>query len=207
MNSYIKNKRKTQKLVSTLNIIFWILNFVFAELSVNMLMIILNAEKTSWFDTMKKQSITMDMFFIQKTEFIMETTLAVMIVIVAFTVMAIVLMRSIQLKNILNQIAMYRVVGYDKKKLMDFCMMDAMADIMIAFPISVLISVIAWKYLSQIKMVSYMVQMTNESVWIDVAAYVSCVGILVLATVIHTKVFLEQSLKKGIRYMLGKGVV
>lgn len=179
---------------------------VFAEMSINMLLKIVTAERTDWFDNMKKAELTQDAFFIQRTELIMETIIVVMIVIIIFSTVTIVLVRNIQLRHLLCEIGIFRVLGYNRSRLLDVCMIEPVTDIMIAFPISILLSTFIWGRISKTDMVSFMLEMINNTIWIDISSYVVCAGIMILVTIIHTKIFLERSLKKGIRYMLGQGV-
>lgn len=207
MKNYIKNKRKIERLVSCLSIGFWIVNFTFSEICINMFLKIISVGKSKWFDQSLKIELTRDPFILNKTDLLMNMLIAVLSVIVVFSILSIVLFRNIQLKNSMSEIGIFRVLGYDKRQMLDICMIEAVADMAVAFPVSMIASILLWNALSKIDMISFMMQMMDNNIWLDIASYIMCAGVMVLAAVIHTKIFMERSLKKGIRYMLGKGVV
>lgn len=207
MKLYIISKRKVGKLVSILNLIFWIINFVFVELSVNMLIKIINAGNSVWFDKVAKQELTNDPFFINRADTIMEMVIFVLVIVILFSVVTIVLFRNIQLKNMLSQMGMYRVLGYSKQKLFGVCMLEPIADMIIAFPVSIVLSIIIWGSLSNVEVITFLLKLMNNTMSMDIVAFCVCAVFVIVITAIHTKIFMERSLKKGIRYMLGKGVV
>lgn len=207
VNSYIKNKRNVEKVVSVLSICFWTLNFVFAELSINMFMKIISAKTSTWLDDAAKKEMTNDPFFISRTEMIMDSLGFVLAVIITFSSVTIILIRKMQLKNMLNQMGMYIVLGYNRRRVFDICMIEPIADMAIAFPVSLVISIVVWNRLSKLEMISSMLKLMDNSVSLDIANYIMCAGVMFLVTAIHTRLFIDRSMKKGIRYMLGKGVV
>ena len=206
MWDYIKNKRKIEKVVGCLSIAFWILNFTFSQVCINMFLKIITVEKSYWFESSLKYELTTDPFILQRTELLVGLMILIMIIIIFFSLLSVVLFRNMQLKNSIAEQGIYRVLGYNKKEMLDICMIEPIADMVVALPISLLTSTITWNLLSKNKEVSFMMQMMNNSIWLDISSYVMVAGVMVLVTVIHTKIFLERSLKKGIRYMLGQGV-
>ncbi len=207
LDSYIKNKRKQEKVVSILSIVFWILNFIFVELSVNMLLKIVTAGNSDWFAEAAKREVTNDPFIMNRSEMIINTILVVLLVIVSFSVVTIVLIRKMQLKNMLTQMAIYIISGYDKRKVFEICMLEPISDMLVAFPVSVVFSIGIWSGISKTEMIATLLKIMNNSVWLDLSAYVMCAGFMILVTAVHTLFFIKISVKKGIRYMLGKGVV
>ncbi len=207
MNSYIKNKRKTEKVVSILSICFWIINFVFLEISLNMFLKIISAGTSSWFDSAAKQEVSNDPFFIQRTDLIMTSMIVVLLVIIAFSAVTVVLIRNMQLKNMYTQMGVYVVVGYSKKRIYNICIMEPFADIIIAFPVSILLSAIVWKQLSKVDTIHSLLLLIGDSGWWDVLAYVIAALFIILVVLVHARIFINKSIKNGIRFMLGKGVV
>ncbi|MBP3339932.1 MAG: FtsX-like permease family protein [Lachnospiraceae bacterium] len=202
---YIINKKR-EITISVLSLLFWIINLIFAEMSINMLLKVLTAKRTDWFDNMKKVQITEDAFLIKQTELVMETIIIVMFVIFFFSSLTIILVRNLQLKHNLSEIGMFRVLGYNKNRLLGICMIDVITDMVIALPVSVVLSTVIWNKLSKDEMLSFMLTMINDTIWMDILSYVLCAITMMLVAIIHTKFFLERSLKKGVRYMLGEGV-
>ncbi len=207
VKDYIVNKRNQERLTSCLSVLFWIINFTFVQICINMFLKIISAGKSDWLNRGLKMELTNDPFIILRTEFIMRMLIMILIIIIVFSVASIVFFRNVQLKNFLSQIGMYRVLGYNRRKLLDICMLEPLADMIIAFPVSMILSVVLWNMLSKIEMVSFMMAMMDDSIWLDVSAFIMCGGVMVLVTIVHTKIFMERSLKKGIPYMLGQGVV
>ena len=207
MENYIKNKRREEKLVSIFSILFWVINFIFVEISVSMLLMIITANKSSWFDRAAKFELTNDPFFINRTDTIIGMIVFVMVIVIMFAVFTVVLYRQVQLKNMLTQMAMFRILGYDKGQIMKICLLHPVADMAISFPISIVCSTIIWTILSKNENVELLLKLMNVNVWIEIVAFILCAIFVVLIIIIHTKIFIERSLKKGIRYMLGQGVV
>ena len=202
---YIINKKR-EITISVLSLLFWIINLIFAEMSINMLLKVLTAKRTDWFDNMKKVQITEDAFLIKQTELVMETIIIVMFVIFFFSSLTIILVRNLQLKHNLSEIGMFRVLGYNKNMLLGICMIDVIIDVIIALPVSVVLSTTIWNSMSKDERLSFMLTMINDTIWMDVLSYILCAITMMLVTIIHTKFFLERSLKKGVQYMLGEGV-
>ena len=123
MENYIKNKRREEKLVSIFSIVFWVINFIFVEISVSMLLMIITANKSSWFDRAAKFELTNDPFFINRTDTIIGMIVFVMVIVIMFAVFTVVLYRQVQLKNMLTQMAMFRILGYDKGQIMKICLL------------------------------------------------------------------------------------
>lgn len=206
MWDYIKNKRKIDKVVGFLSIAFWILNFTFAQVCINMFLKIITVERSYWFESSLKYELTTDPFILQRTELLVGLMMLIMSIILFFSLLSVVLFRNMQLKNSIAEQGIYRVLGYNKKEMLDICMVEPIADMVVALPISLLTSAVTWNVLSKNKEISFMMQMMNNNIWLDISSYIMVAGIMILVTIIHTKIFLERSLKKGIRYMLGQGV-
>lgn len=207
IKSYIKNKRKIDRAISMFSLIFWVINFVFTEISINMLIKIVTASKDSWFTTSLQSEVENDPLLSNKTEVIVITIIVIMIAIMALAITTVVLFRNIQMKNMLTQLGVMTTLGYDKMQLYKFCMQDVLSDIIIAFPISIILSTFAWNIVSKTKVVSALQQLMNNHILTDVCAYVFCGVTIILVVMIHTYWFVNKSLKSGIRYMLGKGIV
>ena len=203
----IRNKFKTEKLTSILNILFWLLNFIFVEISVNMFLKIISAGKSEWFYEAAEIEMQYDALFLSKSEMIINTIVVIVVMIVFFAIVTIVLFRNFQLKNMLAQMGIYRVLGYDKKGIFKLCMIEPMIDMCIAFPISIILSISIWKILYMNRTVYLMMQLVNDNIWMDILAYILCAGIMILVNIVHTKIYMEKCLKKGIRYMLAEGEV
>lgn len=206
LKKYIINRFALEKNICILSVAFWIINFSMSEVCINMFMKIYAAGTSKWFDSALKNELSRDPFILNRTELLMKMMIAVLVMIIFFLVIGIVLFRNVQLKNKLEQMAIYRIVGYDKKCLLDICMIESIFDMIIAFPVSIICAIVIWIVLSKNEMISFMMAMMDNSFWLDVSSFIMCAGFMVLITIIHTKIFMERSLKKGIRYMLGQGV-
>lgn len=66
MNNYISNKRKIEKVSSIMGIAFWIINFVFLEVSINILFKIILANRSEWFEKAATMEVENDRFFINR---------------------------------------------------------------------------------------------------------------------------------------------
>ena len=130
-----------------------------------------------------------------------------MIVIMLLAMSTVILFRNIQMKNMLTQMGVLTTIGYNKKQICKFCMQDVLSDIIITFPISIIISTIVWSIIGNTKIVSTLQQLMNNHIMTDVCAYILCGTIIILVVMFHTFWFVKSSLEKGIRYMLGKGIV
>lgn len=206
MKSYINNKRKYERIAGILSICFWVLNFSFVQVCISMFTRIIMARKSDWLDEGLKRGIINDPFLINRTDLAIKMMMLVMGIIIIFAIVSIVLFRNIQLKNIMSQIAMYRVLGYSKRKIIHICMMEPVADIIIAYPISIILSTLIWKLLSKFELVYLLIVIMGDNIIFNMISHGLCATFMVLITIIHTKIFMERSLKKGIRYMLGQGV-
>lgn len=207
MFSYIKNKRRSEKLISMLSLLFWIINFVFLEVSVNMFSKIISAGKSSWFYKAARQEMSTDPLFADRIDTVMDTLVIVLVIVIIFSVGTIILFSKIQLKNMLTQMGMYFVLGYNKRRVFDICMTDITVDMAAAFPVSLIISTLSWNRIMEMKMIGRLLQLMDNNIWLDGANYIMCAGVMFLVAVVYTKIFIEISTRKGISYMLGKGVV
>lgn len=205
MKNYITNKRKCEPTTTILSICFWIVNFTFAQICTNMFVKVISAGNSDWLDEGLKRQLTSDPFIINKTEMVMNMLMALLMIIMVFVTFSIIFYRNIQLKNVLSQIGIYRVLGYNRKQILDICMFETFSDMLIALPLSFVVSVILWNCLAKVKIISFMMAMMYNSIWLDISAFIMSIGIMVLIAVVHTKFFVEKSLKKGVRYMLGLG--
>ncbi len=206
MNSYIRNKRKIEKLNSLLNLCFWIVNFVFIEISMNMFLKLILAGKSNWFEEAANGEVSNDPFFLERTDFVMSSMLVVMILVIIFSVSTVILIRNIQLKNMYTQIGVYVVVGYSKRDIFTLCILEPLSDMLIAFPVSILVSYFVWKGLLTEDTVESIVKMLNSNIIWDIVTYIVTMICVVAIVLGHTWMFICKSSKKGIRYMLGKGV-
>lgn len=202
----MKNKRKLNKAISILNIVFWCVNLVFLETSVNMLIKIISVGKSKWFDMAAKQEMTQNPLFLYRTDTIMCLIEFIMVVVVFFSCFTVFIFRKFQLRNSLCNLAIYRVLGYDKKTLIRISMQELLADMIVAFPVSVIFSLFIWSMMAKQENISFLLALMNNSIFLDILSFIICATFMVLVTYIHTKIFMERSLKKGIRYMLGQGV-
>ncbi len=207
MGSYIKNKFVLEKISVILGVIFWIVNFTFVQMCVNMFAKIISAGTSSWFDEALKREVTSDPFIINKTELLMHMLIAILVAIIVFSIASIILFRNIQLKNMLSQFGIYRVLGYNKRELLVIGMIEPELNMLIALPISLFLSVIVWEALKNVEMMNVLLHLMDSDLWLDVLSYILCAVIMSLVTIIHTKIFIDKVEKKGISYMLGKGVV
>lgn len=207
MNSYIYNKRKQEKVMSICSILFWILNFVFLQLSVNMFIKIIYSGNSNWFEEAAQKEALNDEFFLNRTKLIMDTVIIILAAVVLFSIVTVILFRKIQLKNMLTQMGVYTVIGYSRKKILGITLLDVVADIIIAFPVSVVLSVIVWMKLSKEEMISALLTVMGNKWWMDIISYIICVAIVMMVIIIYSIIFIYKSTKKGISYMLGKGIV
>lgn len=207
MKNYIKNHRRLDKSISRFSLIFWIINLVFIQIAMSMLLKIITASKESWFDETIQRELRNDPMFADRTELIIKTIEVIMLVIVVFSIVTVVLFRNIQLRNMLTQMGVLTAVGYNKWQIFKFCMMEPIADIVVTFPLSVIISIFIWQQMGKFKAVSTLQVFMNDSAMTGIVAFVVCAALMVMVTMIHTKYFVEVNTKKGIRYMLGKGIV
>lgn len=207
MKNYLYNKRKQERAMSIFSLIFWVLNFVFLQLSVNMMFKVIYSGNTDWFEVAANKEALNDEFFLNRTELIMNTVIVILVAVVVFSVMTVILFRNVQLKNMLTQMGVYTVIGYSKKKIVKIAMLDVVVDMLIAFPISLIISAVAWKKIAGYEMISALLEVMGNSWWMDACVYVVCVILMLAAVYIYSMVFVNKSLKKGVSYMLGKGIV
>ncbi len=207
MKSYIINKWKIEKYTRILTVIFWIINFMFLGVSANMLVKIILAGTSRWFDEAAIRAVSNDPFFIQRSELILISMVIVLIVVICFSAISVVLFRSTQLKNMYTQIGVYIVIGYDRKLLFKICMTETITDMIIAFPVSIVFSLLIWNKLSENDTIKSLLLLLESNWWIDIAAYMVAIIFMQVVVVMHTRIFIKQSIRKGIRYMLGNGVV
>jgi len=206
-DGYIKNKRMIEKALSIYSIFFWIFNCVFFEISFNLLLKILMASQTDWFVEMIASGLKGDADYEIKTKIILTLIIVIIAIIIIFCVVLMILFRKTQIKNMLTQLGVLSVVGYDKYQLNKFCYRESLADIVIAYPVSVIISVMGLHLIKLNYNVSETLEFMNNTICIDCFAYIGCFFIVMITVILHTKYFVGASLKKGIRYMLGKGIV
>lgn len=206
MNSYIKNKRKTEKLNCLLNLCFWIVNIAFIEISINLFLKLVFARKSNWFEEAANGEVSNDPFFLERTDFVMNSMLVVMILVIIFSVSTVILIRNIQLKNMYTELGVYVVVGYSKRDIFALCILEPLSDMLIAFPVSILVSYFARKGLLTEDTVESIVKMLNSNIIWDIVTYIVTMICVVAIVLGHTWMFICKSNRKGIRYMLGKGV-
>lgn len=205
--SYIKNKKKIDKSMSVYSFIFWIINFIFAQISINMLLKIITASREKWFNEAVQAEIQDDPFFASRTEMIVGTVIVVMVAVIVFSMVTVILFRNMQLRNMLTQMGVLTTIGYNKRQIYRFCMMEPMADIVVAFPVSVVVSYLIWLAIGKTKVVSKLMVLMNNHITMDIISYVLCGMLMIVVIMLHTRHYVEVNLKKGIRYMLGKGIV
>lgn len=206
MKNYLDNRRSIEIEQVVLSRCFWLLNMTFVQICANMFLRVISADKSGWLREGLKRQLISDSFIIKKTNLVMNMLMIVLVVIVMFSALSIIFYRNIQLRSDLVEVGIYRVLGYDKRKIFCRCVTRPVVDIVIMFPISVVSSIVIWNKLNENEEMSFMIKMMNNSSYIDVLSFVLSICFILLVTTIHTKIFLERSLKKGIRYMLGQGV-
>lgn len=207
MKEYIFNKRKQEKAISICSIFFWIINFVFLQLSVNMFMKIFYSANSDWFEVAAQKEALNDEFFLNRTELIMNTIVIILVAVVAFSMITVILLRKLQLKNMLTQMGVYVVVGYSRKKIVGIAMVDVIADMIIAFPISIILSSVVWAVLAKNEMIAALLEVMGNKWWMDIVTYILCVVIMLIVMLIYSVIFVKNSTQKGVSYMLGKGIV
>ncbi len=207
MNCYIKNKKKMDKSVCLYSVFFWIINFIFMQLSIKMLLKIIVTSKEKWFIDFIQSQLEEDPFFEERTKIIMWTVIAIMLAVMVFSTVTVVIFRNVQLKNELTQMGVLTVIGYNKKLIYKYCMQEPAADLYTTFPISMVCSILIWIFIEKAMDSSVIGIFMNNNIIVDIGSYVLCGVMVLIILMIHTKYFVDSNLKKGIKYMLGKGIV
>ena len=207
MISYLKNKFVIEKKIFYLYLIFWVVDLVFIEVSVNVLTKILTARQDSNFDSFLKQQISNDPFFVQRTDMIVSSMKIIMFVIIIFAAVTLILIRNLQLRSMLTQMGIYTILGYNKRKIYGICIVEPLAQIIIAFPISIIISMVISVLLKRIELINSLLNILDYSNKTNFYTFVFSVLIMFLVLIIHNIVYVNKHMKKGIRYMLGKGTI
>ncbi|MBP3338854.1 MAG: FtsX-like permease family protein [Lachnospiraceae bacterium] len=183
------------------------MDLVFIEVSVNVLTKILTARQDSNFDSLLKQQISNDPFFVQRTDMIVSSMKIIMFVIIIFAAVTLILIRNLQLRSMLTQMGIYTILGYNKRKIYGICIVEPLAQIIIAFPISIIISMVISVLLKRIELINSLLNILDYSNKTNFYTFVFSVLIMFLVLIIHNIVYVNKHMKKGIRYMLGKGTI
>lgn len=207
MYKYIWCKKKMEKAISICGLLFWIVNLVFFQVSINMLVKILYSSKTDWFQIAAEKESLEDDFFLDRIEFIMNTITLILIAVVLFSMITLILFRKIQLKNMLTQMGVYRVAGYSKVKITGISVIDVLVDIVVAFLASIMLSNVTIKIVSSNELMSMIMEVTEFSVVTDLLIYTICMLLMLMVVIVYSYIFVCGSIKKGVSYMLGKGIV
>lgn len=206
-NSYIKNKRKMDKSISRYSLLFWIINFIFVQISINILLKIITANRQKWLAEAVYVEMERDPLFEARKEMIVGTVVVIMVAVMIFSMVTLILFRNIQLRNMMIQMGVLTTLGYDKKNIYKFCMQEPFFDMIAALPISIVISAILWFFIGRMEVVRKLMELMNDNIALDVLSYILCSLIMLATVMLHMGYFINKSLKKGIRYMLGKGIV
>ena len=99
------------------------------------------------------------------------------------------------------------VVGYDDKKIYLNCLLEPLLEAVIAYPISVGLSIFLTDKLNQIELIKSLLLLFDRNSSFNVYPYIVSFAVLLMMLSIHNYIFVKKVKKKGIRYLLGKGVV
>ncbi len=207
MNTYIKNKIKIKKKVNVLSILFWIVNLIFLQISANLLLKIICFGKSEQFNKAAMLEKLNDPFFIERADFILSSMMVTLFAIICFSSATVILFRNMQLKNAYTQMGVYVVVGYGKIRLFIMYIVEPLLEMLIAFPISLVISMIVWKGLAKWDTINLLLNLIGSNEMLNIVAYVLSIMLMILVVLVHTWAFIRISIKKGIRFLLGKGIV
>lgn len=205
--SYISNKFKLEKKFILLYVLFWIVNFVFLQLSLTLLLKIISTRNNEEFSSEIKRQVSNDPFFIQRTDLIISSMRVILVVIIVFSCITLILIRNMQLKSLYTQLGVYMVVGYDDKKIYLNCLLEPLLEAVIAYPISVGLSIFLTDKLNQIELIKSLLLLFDRDSSFNVYPYIVSFAVLLMMLLIHNYIFVKKVKKKGIRYLLGKGVV
>lgn len=206
LDGYIKNRLKIEKVNVICNLLFWILNLVFLQLAINMLTKIIYSGRSKWLINALKEEMKNDAFIVNQTESIIISMTVILFVVVAFSLATLVLYRNIQLRNMLVQFGVYTTVGYSKKKIVHIGIREAIFNIVVAIPVSLLFTDMAWRLLSKNELIKTLLLLMENKWWMDMLSYIISLCLMTVTLFIHTGWYVHKSNKKGIRYMLGKGI-
>ena len=92
--SYISNKFKLEKKFILLYVLFWIVNFVFLQLSLTLLLKIISTRNNEEFSSEIKRQVSNDPFFIQRTDLIISSMRVILVVIIVFSCITLILIRN-----------------------------------------------------------------------------------------------------------------
>lgn len=133
---WIINKKLYMPFTTILSVVVYTVNVLILNIVIQIINKVIRVKNSSWYKEKILIDREFDVFYKDRTDFIIIALIIAMIVLVALTMTVLSLFRKIHLNNYKLQIGHYKALGYTNNKIRGILKYDYIIDLFISIPIS-----------------------------------------------------------------------